>query len=763
MDNSCRFTDASYLYRTPGSSGNRTTWKYSTFIKKTEFGAGNSLITAGTDASNYTQLRFDTSNRLELRHADAGSLTVRVTTTQVFRDPSAHMLIEVEVDTTDGTSTDRVRIYINKVRVTDFAYSTFPSASKAMDINHTVLHRLCQATWAAGYHLNGYLSETCLTDGESTSERATDKNGVIVPSNLSGLTYGTNGFYLDFADSSALGNDVSGNNNDFTASGLTASDQMIDTPTNNFATLNPLDISDNTVLSDGNLDHDGGTGTTVWRSSASTMGQSTGKWYAEVYCVTTAEQGHGIQKTSVALDNGAENWIGGTGFEGYGMYKNGAIYHDGGSNSYTTLTVVATDIIGIALDCDNDTVEFYYNGTGKGTFAIDANSEYRFGVATAGTTGRAQINFGQDSTFSGRTTAGGNADGNGIGDFKYSVPSGFLALCSANLPEPTIGPNSAIKPSDCFATVLYTGNGTAIGSGGNAITGVGFQPDMVWIKNRDAADRWMCFDSVRGATKYISLDRTDAEVTNTETLNTFDADGFTLGSNAAVNTNTEDYVAYCFKITAGFFDIQSYTGTGVAKTEAHDLGVAPNMMAVKNLASGYGHLVYCESLPVTDPETDYMYLDLSNAVADAPTIWNSTAPTSSVFSVGTNGSTNLNTGNFIAYLFADIEGFCKTGYYEGNGSTDGAFEYLGFDPSFHVIKRTDTNGRWDTRMPSQYNNQVDNYLRFDKDDAETSAAGIDGLSNGVKQRDTNEKLNESGGDYITLSIGGNTIKYSNAR
>jgi hypothetical protein len=442
-------------------------------------------------------------------------------------------------------------------------------------------------------------------------------------------------------------------------------------------------------------------------------------------------------------------------------------------SSQTGLTdITAGDIVGIVYDSDNLTLDFYINNAQVGTTVSVSSQTYQFFGDGYGVSPRVlnKANFGQDSSFGGSKTAQNNPDTNSIGDFYYTRASveGAKALCTANLPEPTIGPNSATLTSEVFAAVLYTGNGTAIGSGGKAVTGVGFQPDMVWIKNRDAADQWMVFDSVRGVTKYLSIDGTDIEVTDTESLSTFDADGFTLGNNVAVNTNTEDYVAYCFKITAGFFDIQGYTGNGLAgRTVSHDLGVAPNFFTCKRRTTDNRNWrTYVSSLPVADPETDYMNLDETGAAADYNLAWNDTAPTSSVITLGTDSAVNTSSEDYVTYLFADVEGFCKIGYYEGNGNADGSFEYLGFSPEFHLVKRTDAVAAWplyDTAR-NPYNG-AGTYFYADAtygDLGDGTVLVSDFISNGNKVRHTSTYHNASGGDYITLSIG-TSFKYSNAK
>jgi len=793
IDNSARFASSSdKLTRTNSGSGS-TKGCFSMWVKRSklnetqpqligtgfgEFYFTDSTMGGGTyypDAIGYYEY-FSSSYQGE------GTSSINSSSAySVFRDVSAWYHVFLVWDTTLATATDRYQIWINNQRVTLTGVSNVAQ--------NTLARWFYTGDIAIGNNSSGtkpslcYLAEVVGVEGTAyaPTDFAQDKNGVWVPKNVSGLTFGTNGFYLDFADSSNLGNDVSGNNNDFTSSGLTSSDQMPDTPTNNFATFNPLvkepgRTNDTNTYAEGNLyvKGDASANYNNTQTGVSTiLYPSSGAWYTEV-----RHSGFGGQFN---VDTGIVGVYTQDAQAGWAMTTNSVMYYFNGS-LYVSGSVVQTggatyttgDIIGVFVDSDNNQIKFYKNGSLQYTY----NSSVSLGGFKLLTGDGAStewvawiLNAGQNGTFNGNVTAGGNSDANGIGDFKYTVPTGALALCTANLPEPTIGANSDIKPSDVFGTVLYTGNGTAIGSGGKTVDcGVDMTSGdyMVAIKNRDAADSWMVFDTVRGATKYIQFNSTNAEATDTESLTAFTATGVTLGNNVAVNTNTEDYVLYWFKATAGFFDIKQYTGTGVAHTETHNLGVTPNLITchgtVTPTAGNTNWPTYVSSLPVTDPETDVLYINLTNAVSDSAAIWNDTAPTSSVFTVGTTGDLNQSGDTYIAYLFADVEGFCKIGYYEGNGSADGVFQYLGFSPELHVYKRTDVANSWVNILQAinPTNDGTQEYLMFDDVIPQAQFNILDQLSNGIKYRTNNAGTNASGGDYITLSIG-TSSKYSNAR
>jgi hypothetical protein len=767
VDNSCRFDSGSSaeMSRT-FAAGSTTTWTYSTWVKKVNNGSQTYLIaTPAQGGYGITAfVSFTPSGAIDFVIGFAGGSTFyRLITNRLLRDFSSWTHIVAIADTTNGTAGDRMQLWVNGVRETSFSTAVYPPASYSGVFNRAYIHYI-NADSTGGSNGDYYLSQTCFIDGQALDPTSfgEDKNGVWIPKDVSGLTFGTNGFYLDFANSAALGTDVSGNNNNWTVSGLTSSDSMIDTPTNNFPTLNPLKITTGSLgaiaLSNGNLVAKRGSGTAQWQQiSATTMLPQTGKWYWRT-TITAGTQGiFGVVKGYADIGMPTINQqLPGYNTElqnrGFGYSRGSRVIIDstsGTSVSGSTLTSTPTvgDTITIGMDMDAGTMKVYVNTTLQTTFTpntFDPTEGWVPTVAVYTTSDILTVDFGAEG-----------------GTFSALESLGYLPLPSTNLPEPTIGPNSAIKPEDCFAVRIVEGTGAEL-----VIDDLDFQPDLVIGKNRDAADSWTWFDSVRGATVYMTSDLSQTPITDSQSLKSFDANGITLGTSPAVNTSGETYVWYFFKITPGFFDIQGYTGNGSVLNVSHNLGVEPDMM----VGVGYGinprnFVVYCSSLPVADPETDYLLMDTDAAVADLNTVWNDTAPTSTEFTLGSNVNLNSNTYAGVMYLFADVEGFCKAGYYEGNGNADGAFEYLGFSPDFRFGKRTDSTGSWLVQDTARSPNNIDSqpWLILDDTTAEGNAGGWDMLSNGIKLRTTNSQRNASGGDYITLSIGGNSIKYSNAR
>ena len=341
------------------------------------------------------------------------------------------------------------------------------------------------------------------------------------------------------------------------------------------------------------------------------------------------------------------------------------------------------------------------------------------------------------------------------------------------------------KQTSYFNSVLYTGNNTAIGSGGNAITGVGFQPDLVWIKRRasDAAHHaW--YDAVRGTTKQLGSSETAAETTQSEGLTTLGTDGFTVGSLGRVNEAGGDtYVSWNWKAgtgqgssntdgsinttytsvnTTSGFSISKYTGTGSAATVGHGLGVAPKMIIVKRLNNADGWQVYVDGLSSVN---HYLRLDNNSAEASDSSRFGA-APTASVFSIGTANGTNASGDTYIAYCFADKTGFSKIGSYSSNNNVNGHFVYTGFKPNWILIKSIGSGGyNWqihDTvRQPSNLNGVT---LQADTNATEFDYAPngyVDLLSNGFKLRSTSNGVNGSGASTYLYMAFGQTLVGSN--
>jgi len=323
------------------------------------------------------------------------------------------------------------------------------------------------------------------------------------------------------------------------------------------------------------------------------------------------------------------------------------------------------------------------------------------------------------------------------------------------------------SPTDYFNTKLWTGDGNTT----QAITGVNFQPDLVWEKGRSLVSGNLFFDAIRGANVALVANNSNAEVSVSGYINSFDSDGFTVGNDGAVNGSGDTYVAWNWLAsnttasntdgsitstvsanTTSGFSIVSYTGTGSNATVGHGLGAVPKVIIIKDRTTAYGWSVYHAGVG----NTAYLRLDKTDATTTDSTFWQNTTPTSSVFSIGTSVLNNTNTDNHIAYCFAEKKGYSKFGSYTGNGSTNGPMVYTGFKPAFLIVKRYDSTNNW-----YMYNNKVNPFnetnrpLKADTSEDEATIFGgneLDFLSNGFKLKDTINGANGSGASYIYMAF-----------
>jgi hypothetical protein len=446
--NSCRFNGSSdTLTRTPSSETNRKTFTISSWVK---FSATESMLfSVGADTNNRSYIIL-TSDNIVIENRDSGTKNVNLITNRKFRDYSAWYHILLSVDTTQSTDSDRVKLYVNGVQETSFSTETYPSQNQDFDFNTASIHYIGRNAWSSGNFMNGYLAEVVMIDGtalDPTSFGAFNPvTNIWEPRGYAG-TYGTNGFRLDFANSSALGNDVSGNDNDFTVNNLTSIDQSTDTCSNNFATMNPLDnYYASSTFSEGNTKIV--TDASAKAANTSTFGISSGKWYCEIKAVQiyNGYAQFGIKGTvPTSTTDGV-----GDGTDGYAYTASGGNKVNGGSASSYGTVWNNNDIIGIAIDLDNNKLYFSRNGsfqdsgdptsgsTGTGAaFSLGTPSSGAYYIATSdgdtsgGSANTYEFNFG-NSPF---TISSGNADANGFGNFEYAVPSGYFSLCTKNLAE----------------------------------------------------------------------------------------------------------------------------------------------------------------------------------------------------------------------------------------------------------------------------------------------------------------------------------------
>jgi hypothetical protein len=767
ISRSLRFNsaDSSYLSRTPAIVGNRKTWTWSGWVKRSSLDVGDvTLFGTGTAINNANfNIFVFRGNTLTLSAANVEYFV----SSSVYRDVSAWYHIVLSVDTTQATTANRLRLYVNGEQVT-LSTGSFPAQNTDLALNNNTLQTIgaTDEVGSLNRKFNGYLTEIHFVDGQALDPSyfgvVDTLTGVWRPKQVEDMNYGTNGFYLPFSDNSdvtatTLGRDFSGNGNNWTPSGSPGfsvaaganNDSLVDTPTQygtdtgaggevrgNYATFNPTAVSGMglATLANGNLNASGDG--TLFKGSVSTIAMSTGKWYWE----TTIVGGGNTYGPGIVASTSLASAIGGSyGYtdasDAWMRSSNGVVY-SGGAGVVTGLSTFTTDdVISIAVDFDAGKLWFAKNGTwdSSGNPATGANPTITFSPG-----GKSFYAMVQGWVYAPYTwTMALNA---GQRPFAYTAPSGFKALVTTNLPEPTV-----VQGDDYFNTVLFTG---------------------------------------------------EQEYT-TNDLTSFDSSGFTVstvgGTRTETNANGQPYVAWNWKAngagvsntdgtipgtvtvsantTAGI-SIVTYTGNGTAgATVGHGLGVTPAMVIIKS-----------RSLTGTTPNANWVvwHQSISQAIQTSTTIvLNSYTGaiylnfTFGLSSYSIDAQINGSTQTYVAYCFAEVEGFSKFGSYTGNGSDDGPFVYLGFKPSFLIIKRADASSNsWlmydGTR---NINNLTNNKLSANFSDEENNAAnsggaiyGIDFLSNGFKSvTQTGSNQNASGSTYIYAAFAENPFKYSLAR
>ena len=436
--NSLRFNDGSsdYLNRTFSSSPtNRRIFTFSTWVKRGELSDYQTLIGADVGSGLRDTIRFNNNDVIHIFFNEVASASL--ITTQVFRDVSAWYHIVMAVDTTQATASNRIKLYVNGEQVTSFSTASYPSQNYDPSMNYGVVHNIGKDFLYTEY-FDGYMSETYFIDGQAllpTDFGEFDQDtGIWKPIKYTG-TYGNNGFYLDFENSGSLGADQSGNGNNWTVNNLTSIDQTTDTPTNNFATGNPL-VPTTLTYSDGNNTISHGAD---WKASPATIAVTQGKWYAEMKLVSTSFGAtFGVEDMDLVSTWSAV--LVGTSVNGRGYYSSDGTVYNNGSPSAFGATYTTGDIIGIALDMDNKFVYFSKNGVYQNSGVPTSGASGTGGLSLAGTTyafaygmynSTSSLNFGNPPY----TISSGNSDANGYGNFEYSVPSGYYSLCTKNLAE----------------------------------------------------------------------------------------------------------------------------------------------------------------------------------------------------------------------------------------------------------------------------------------------------------------------------------------
>jgi len=758
-----RASASAYFNRTPSVAGNQQKWTWSGWAKRGALGGSQTLFSCGTNTTRgRVGLGWMNTDQLNFDFAGVGNFN----TTAIYRDPSAWYHVVFTVDTT--LASNRGQIWVNNSQV--YA-ANFCNQNENLPINSTAQHMLGNLTNGSS-NFDGYLTEINFIDGQALTPSSFGETnpvtGVWQPKKYTG-TYGTNGFFLTFQDNSAatattIGRDYSGNGNNWTPNNISVTagstyDSMLDVPTiwgdggngrGNYCVLNPL-IPTGSTLSEGNLRLS--TPTSGGGITFGSIGVSSGKWYWEATIISRTLATTCAVGISFKIDGRTDTYLD---------------TPDG--DVFTNVSMAANDVYGIKLDRDGNTIEFFKNNVSLGS-------------PTSLTAGRTWYPAFSDEHGTDSCVMAANF---GQRPFTYTPPTGFRALNTGNLPEPTI-----VNGAAWMAASLYTGNAGSI-TVTNTVNGTSFQPDMVWIKARSSAFDHKLVDSVRGSSggifREIDPNLTAAETVPGAGVNGLTSTGFTIGggTNNGYNGNGTTFVAWQWRAngtpavtnTAGSitstisasttsgFSVVTYTGTGANATVGHGLGVAPKMIIWKNRSATVSWVVWHTSFSAIQ----YIYLNLTNAVSSSggSTVMNSTLPTSSVFSLGTYSDVNGSGNGIVAYCFAEVAGFSKFGSYTGNGSADGPFVFTGLRPRFVMVKRTDGTADWliwDTSRNTF--NVADAKLSPNTASAEfVSAAliGIDIVSNGFKVRGSGDAaLNNNGSTYIYACFAENPFRNSLAR
>ena len=787
IQRSLRFNraDNAFLNRTPASAGNRTTWTWSGWVKRSDL-PGSYCFLFNCEPSDGNALYFETNETLVFYNFVGGVRTSQLATTAVYRDASAWYHIVLTWDTTNATSSERIRLYVNGVRVTAFGTATYPAQNtNSAGINTTSTHTLGSYNSGA-FGLGGYMTEVNFIDGQAltpSSFGAFDaQTGVWGPTRYAG-SYGTNGFYLNFSDNSnttaaTLGKDYSGNSNNWTPNNFSVSagagnDSLVDVPTNwgtdtgvggtvrgNYCTLNPINTVGANTFTNGNLDVTVTNGNT--NLALGTIAVVSGKWYWEVTYTSGTDGMIGISDASTTAS--AASWRTSS---GWAYYADGSKYTNATGASYGA-SYATSDVIGVALDLDAGTLSFYKNGTNQGT---------AFSTGISGKTISPMVGNGANGSAQGYITNFGQRP------FAYTAPSGFKELNTQNLPTPTIGATTATQANKYFDVVLRNGGGP---SGSTYSTTINMANGAwLWDKPRNQASSHYVVDSVRGLSQFLSTNQNIAEAAIANWFTGFNNGSFTTGSNDwgsgvsivdwiwAANgtgvTNTAGTVTSTVSAntTSGFSVVTYPAGTGTSFTIGHGLGVTPSFVITKSRSSASPWGVYYRNNGVN---TNWMTLNTTDAqgsnngalAGGAYMVMNSTT-----LQIDSNAWANVGP-QLVAYVFAEVPGYSRFGSYTGNGSADGPFVFCGFRPAFLMVKRTDTAGfPWvildNKRNPFNPEN-LELYPNTSAAEANGGTLYIeDFLSNGFKIRQNDGTWNANGGTYIFMAVAEAPQKFALAR
>ena len=792
IDQSVRMNGGPYFSKSP--SGNSRKFTIAFWLKRSRLQTHTMLMSAAggnhPGGADIHQFGLDSDNRLfAFAYENSNSQKYNVKTKRRLNDVSNWYHIVYNYDSTQSTSSNRIRFYINGELMTDLQESSYPGQNQTNYINNGYPAIIGHESRRYRYPLHGYFSEFIFLDGQYLDASNFGEYHTLtnqwVPKEYGGSYSGTS-FYLNFANGGDLGNDVSGLNNDWSTSSLGSQDKVTDTCTNNFCIMAHTDKNSGITVREGGLDPYTNPGFDQIRG---TMSMESGKWYWEAYADNLSDSFIGVIGVESKMhpnDRGGE-----TPNDAVIRQNNGDVRRNGSTYSYGGGSYSNGNVLGFALDMDNKKFYFAVNGTyqnsgnpanGTGTVVSSFTTAVCPGVSLYD--GRScTYNFGQEGTFNGQVSAGNNSDENGIGNFKYAPPSGFLALCSKNLPD------TDIKQGNKHFDILYF-NGT--GDTGRTLTGLNFQPDFFWGKSRSAGFQHIIYDSVRGTgtSKSLSSNQTTVEGHNSShsNLTSFNSDGVTFGA-----TSSTDILNYAGGQAVGWFwkgggsavtnnegsrtsQVSANPSAGISigtftaqssgsHTYGHGLGVAPKFIITKSRSLNGGEW-YCYHHSIG--QNGWIKLNTNAAATTGNSAAWGTSPTSTVF---TYGAGLVNQGNIVFYAFSEVEGFSKMGLFEGDGNSsfpNSPFVHTRFTPKFVIIKSIDHGEHWNKPVfqnSQRYNGEVQ-FLSANLANSERNMdqnPAIDYYSNGFKIRTSDGNLNRNGSSFLYVAFAERPFKYSNAR
>jgi len=693
-------------------------WTFATWLKPLDF-TGECWILEAQRTINQkgfiVRRQQSNGNQIGL-FDDNGATTTKAHTPGHYVDTTAWVHMVIQWDGTQAAGSN-CRMWINGVEKT-LTHESMPTVS---EINAGTAYALGWK-YSTSTSTNHLLAETILVDGllkTADDFGRFDGNGVWQPKKYGG-SYGSAGFYLDYADSSDLGKDLSGNGNHFTSTNMGTDHQFVDTPTNNYAVMGESVSRGSPTLGEGGRTFDAGNNGAHMVAASLWLLEGDGKFYAEVELDgTEAYVGFG---NDYAL-NAVSSYLGSTGSAYAIREANGDLYNNGSNTSHLTAPV-AGDVINIAVDMDNMLLWFGLNGSwvgdpsaGTGGTSIGSPTSTNF-FTFIGSYGGVQTWAFQEQ------------------QWQYSEPTGFKSLCAQNLPVPEID-----KGTDHANVVLYDSAGPL------SVTGMGFQPDMLWLDARDNSVDSPIVDSSRGSTAELIMNGIVAETTVAQGCTSFDADGFSVGTDTSYCDTTGDgmlAVGWAEGAIPGF-EIVTYTGTGVARDIAHSLGVAPWALFIKNRDQTDSWAVYNKR----QGNDSYLRLNSAALATTSSTVWDNTDPDADSFRVGTDDRVNAVGEDYVAYVFAPVAGFSRFAGYLGNGNNNGDFIPTGFEPLVVLIKCGTAAYNWalkdGVRNPD---NPVDLSIWPNASGTlEDASYPVEFLSSGIKISTNTNPINRNGEGY----------------